>query len=564
MLSARALRAGRGVAVSVAFAAILVAVSFALRHAVPVQAEAGAVHDDALFVRLALHVAGGRWLGPYDQLTLVKGAGYPIFIAFAWLAHVPLKLAEHAVYVSGCLALALAVARLFGSRAGGLACFAVLALNPVFWSEESLARVVREGLYIGLTTWILALATFAFLLEREGDVAGEVRRKWGRLAALGAFGGAFWLTREEGLWLAPALVILAGSWAWSLASRPRGPGFARATAAFVGIPIAAFAVVVGAMDLANWKAYGALVNSELRSEEFRAAYGALARIEPRRWQRFVPVPSDALRSAYEVSPAARELAPSLEGPTGKAWRDVGCADATVRPESCTEILAGWLAWALRDAAAAAGHFRSAATSAAFFERLAREVNEACDRGALRCGPRRDTLAPAWRPEFLGPLIASTLSVGRRLATLGDMHVRPKQSAGPPDQLEVFRRTTRAWLSGVDAGHYGGWRLAAAEAIARLQVAITSVALPTAVVAWAGLVAWAVVRHRSHSGHVLVAALIAAAATRVALLGFLDATSFPADNLLYLTPATPLALAIAPCVALLGWAMRRPPAAGWRR
>ena len=75
------------------FYLVVAAASFALRHAIPVQAEAGAIHDDALFVRLATHVAAGDWLGPYDQLTLAKGAGYPVFIALAWLAGIPLKLA---------------------------------------------------------------------------------------------------------------------------------------------------------------------------------------------------------------------------------------------------------------------------------------------------------------------------------------------------------------------------------------------------------------------------------------------------------------------------------------
>ena len=38
--------------------------------------------------------------------------------------------------------------------------------------------------------------------------------------------------------------------------------------------------------------------------------------------------------------------------------------------------------------------------------------------------------------------------------------------------------------------------------------------------------------------------------RVMLLGFLEATSIPSDNLLYLTPVTPMAFAVAPCVLFL--------------
>ncbi len=49
---------------------------------------------------------------------------------------------------------------------------------------------------------------------------------------------------------------------------------------------------------------------------------------------------------------------------------------------------------------------------------------------------------------------------------------------------------------------------------------------------------------------MIAALVLAIAMRVVLLGFLDATSIPSDNMLYLAPVTPMALAMAPCVLFL--------------
>ena len=40
-------------------------------------------HDDGLFMRLAANISSGRWLGPYDQFTLMKGPGYPLFLALS-------------------------------------------------------------------------------------------------------------------------------------------------------------------------------------------------------------------------------------------------------------------------------------------------------------------------------------------------------------------------------------------------------------------------------------------------------------------------------------------------
>ena len=41
--------------------------------------------DDALFMRLGMHLASGEWLGRYNMLTLVKGPGFPAFLDFSQL-----------------------------------------------------------------------------------------------------------------------------------------------------------------------------------------------------------------------------------------------------------------------------------------------------------------------------------------------------------------------------------------------------------------------------------------------------------------------------------------------
>ncbi len=46
----------------------------------------GAMHDDGLFIKLGMYLAEGQWLGPFSQFTLMKGPGYPAFLAVAhWL-----------------------------------------------------------------------------------------------------------------------------------------------------------------------------------------------------------------------------------------------------------------------------------------------------------------------------------------------------------------------------------------------------------------------------------------------------------------------------------------------
>jgi hypothetical protein len=103
------------------------------------------------------------------------------------------------------------------------------------------------------------------------------------------------------------------------------------------------------------------------------------------------------------------------------------------------------------------------------------------------------------------------------------------------------------------------RVRVARTIAAVQSSIGAIAIPLAIGVWVVLLGKAALRRELHPAHAVVAALLAAIATRVALLGFLDATSIPSDNDLYLLPVSPMALALMPCVALLAfeaWRQRR--------
>ena len=56
-----------------------------------------ATHDDGLFMRLAHQIAMGQWLGPFNQFTLMKGPGYPVFLAVGATGGLSVS-AAHAVF----------------------------------------------------------------------------------------------------------------------------------------------------------------------------------------------------------------------------------------------------------------------------------------------------------------------------------------------------------------------------------------------------------------------------------------------------------------------------------
>ena len=88
-------------------------------------------YDDILFLRGATSIASGDWLGPFDQVTLAKGAAYPAFIAAMHVLGIPVKIGEQATYALACATVAASLAVVTRRVALATAAYVVLALNPV-------------------------------------------------------------------------------------------------------------------------------------------------------------------------------------------------------------------------------------------------------------------------------------------------------------------------------------------------------------------------------------------------------------------------------------------------
>jgi len=482
---------------------VFAAISLWIRTGFPVHVLADGAYDDLLFVRLADYLKSGDWLGPYDELTLAKGMFYPLFIAVAHLLHMPLKIAEQLVYLAACAASAGLVRRQAKNNYLGLVLFAALAFNPVFWHAD-LARVIREGLYVSLSLIVVVLVvTIAF--PTPGAPAASLLRKVLQGFALGFLGAAFCLTREESIWLAPAVAVVIViaivriprfGWSSEFTGTIFPGGFARLKAIALPLALASIVLVASVCLVAtlNYRHYGVLEITQFRTKSFLHAYGALTRIEHNEWHRYVPFPKDARQRAYAVSPAARELAGTLEGPTAEEWRRISCSTVHVMP--CPdEVLAGWFGWEFVEAVRDAGHYHSARESMNFYDTLAQQIDSACNDGRLKCLPPRVSSLPPFRWEYVEETVKSSGAVAKQVFTLGGWHVGSAPSVGSPEGIAFFAdmvgavsppadviRSVRGWATAI--GMPPNIQLLTNDA--RCQFSISTLPAPDVSAAYPGL------------------------------------------------------------------------------
>jgi hypothetical protein len=410
---------------------VSVALKFWLIAAQPVVAHANASFDDRLFLALAEPILKGHWLGPYSQFTLMKGPMYSVIIAGAYLVRIPLPLAQHLLYLAGCGFLVLALRPCFTANWQSAALFTLLWWQPMSYVELD---VLRQNIYTPLTLMVFA-GLFALQTGRKSPL--HLQLLWGIL--LGASAGAFYLTREEGIWITPAATLLV---AWSLVSSwHAGREFWRTLRQLLIASAIAVAIVTTVCAL-NYRYYGWFGTVEFRAREFLSAYGALQRPIASEQIPYVPVTRDVRQRLYEVSPSFKELQSCLEGPVGQEWANYSDY-LTGRPGEEVQIGGGSFMWALRDCVVSSGHANTARDALQFYRSIADEINHACDEGrAGPCRTRRDTMLPRYKSGQIQRLLQVLPNYAADFFLFRGFTAYPTESWGSADLLTLFQELTR--------------------------------------------------------------------------------------------------------------------------
>ncbi len=415
-------------------AAALTAAKLWLTSSQTIYAIGPAIHDDRLFVELAARVINGEWLGPYNQFTLAKGPLFPLFIAGTFWLGLPLLLAQQIFYAGACAAVTRALSPWVRPGPAQFSLYILLLWNPMSFDAGNLGRLMRQNLYTPLALLVITGLVQLFARRRE-----SIGRQAGPAALSGLALGGFWLTREESVWLLPAVGLLLFGLAASLGRELRAHW--RPLSASLAIFILAVLLPILVISALNLRHYGWFGTVEFHSREFKAAYGALTRLQTGPELPQVPVTRQMREQAYGLSPEFSRLRPYLEGFVSDNWSEKDLFPATER-----QIRGGWFIWALRDAVAAAGIGTDAGTVLRYYQRVAEELNAACDSGRVAARPPRSGFLPPLHTSQLRPLAEGTLEYGAFFLCFKGFTAHSPESLGDYAELKPFRNLVGTRLS----------------------------------------------------------------------------------------------------------------------
>ena len=506
-----------------------------------------AVHDDGLFANNAYAISNGGWLGAYNQLTLAKGAFFPVWLAFLNFFSIPVLTGNQILYILACTFLIVALKPIFKSRLHELICFAFLLFNPITLGEVTMLRIIRDAMNHSLIMIIFA-GFIGMFMYRD-----DKKRMLGFSLICGLALGAAWHTREDTFWVLPFAIVACIITALFIVFEKNN---VLIKSAFLLIPFVFIFLSNVVIAEINHIAYGRRVVNDFRSRDFQSAYGALLRIAHDEFSYQIPVPTDARMRAYEVSPAFAELKYYLDGERLSGWKGPG-------PDT-DDFNGGWFFWALRDAVALVGYYDHPLYAQEFYERMARELNYALDSGLIpaRTG-RRSSLAPPFEQRHIAPVAhytwQSALFVTRfdgfsmrhglyyfspmpededyfALIRQGETFFNQLSQYGIPPANEINLATTRMIHRIV---RVYGWITPVLSVLSLLTLAYLTIAR----------------KFQFYREGIIMWGLFMAFMARNVMVAFVHVTSFPAINTLYLSSSYFLVLLFnilgVSCIAALG-------------
>lgn len=398
-------------------------------------------HDDLFYVRAAHSLMRGQWMGAYDEYTLIKGPFYAFFLIGSFLTGLPLFLIESLFYILACVVLFIALRPLFKNDWWRLAIFISVLFIPTSINNWFHLRVYREFVYYSLTLYVTAFAVGLFLRLKA--------QPWRMLywsVGLGLAMGAFMLTREEGIWIYPVMLLFLLINVLLVITGKENQKAIRSI--LLVLPIAIWYVPILLVSYLNYMHYGYWGVSEQLDSDFNRVMNTLSRIETETWHPAIHISQAARMAAYQASPMLGEYEDTIEAYV-LGWKPSNDSSIQLKPDwylsefgdGGNEIGNGHFSWLLRSIPAHTGLYRDGKYPRYFYQKIGDELEQACDVGELNCKPK------SILPAMVGSIDRRHLPIIWRIFSENFVHVIKQDLVGI-SSLNV-KTGYQPWPSGND-------------------------------------------------------------------------------------------------------------------
>lgn len=397
------------------FMIVFALIRLALTSNIPIIALPAQIYDDGMMVDMAVNIRAGNWLGDYTSNILVKGPFFPFLLAVINLLGCSYINVMNIIYVLACIYFVYTIKDVFKSKISLGFVYILLLFNPVSYAFWTLQRVYRNGITLAQVLIIIG-SMFACYQRRE--------KKASSMLPFAIIGGltlaSLWLTREDGIWILPFILVVIALLIISILLQNRKDKKIQwnrkvVTKLIVAIlPMLLLILSLQAVKLVNYAKYGIYAYNEINDGYFGKVIKTMYCVKTDENIQYVTVTRNKIKLLYENSPTLKSIEPELEEMLN-AW------DHNDRTPGDTQVEDGWFWWALKGAVENAGKYENAQMSNEFYQKVYDELQEAIKQGKLKTGMSMpSTLMSPWKKEYFMQLPVEMAKTSYFIAHFNDV------------------------------------------------------------------------------------------------------------------------------------------------
>ncbi|MDZ4662427.1 MAG: hypothetical protein SGJ18_12505 [Pseudomonadota bacterium] len=346
--------------------------------------------DDAKYVKDALEIVNGNWLGAYDNLTLSKRPFFGIVQAARIHLGIPYTTFEFSFHIFCMLAFLWALINLGFNKYFSLFSYFLILFMPQFYDFQT-SRVSRDLFNTDLQILIFSLS---FVLALAFDKIQSTRNKGFLVFSLCLLLSLHYGTREESFLIWPGLLILLIGHVQRYGPTPLFKKWR------YGMSLCLFFLSVVTTtnflwQLKNYSKYGLFITIEHEAGSFSRAIGALASIKEETEPSRLLIDRNERLKLAKLSPTFAKVYSSFDNP------DADPSERCQKEGHCEGYDYSHQIFAFRDLLPKMGVGNNAREAELFYRSFAREVEDLCVSGSLKCVlPLRATMLPSFSMAML--------------------------------------------------------------------------------------------------------------------------------------------------------------------
>lgn len=394
------------------FLIVLAIIKQFLVYDLPIYGITNAVPDDGLMVYLAENLRNGQWMGVYQRLTLVKGIGYPLFLAVCNLLPFGYLSISSIFYTISVLCMVYALKPVFKTYGSLAVLYTVLLFCPVSSALFTFQRVYRNS--ISAAQVLLIIGSFAGMyFRREWPVKRQLPWVFG--AAVGLV--SFYYTREDAIWIMPfvlVVMLIYGGTVICLFWKSRKTDVIYRILLIL-FPVFCLAGAGKTISFLNQHYYKTPIINELNDGAFAEMMKTIYSVEDDVELEQTSVSRAKLEKLYENSPTLSGIRKEMDVELA-AW----CGDEEY--SRVWEVKDGWFFWILRDAMSDAGYYESPETMENFCNKVTKELQAAIADSKLGTRPvMPSAMMSPWREEYLAETFGAMWELHLYANSYTDLH-----------------------------------------------------------------------------------------------------------------------------------------------